>query len=286
MDLERIRELLPFYANGTISPEERQLVDDALASIEDLRKELHFWQHAAEYLHGKGEHLSAQQIVDHARGTLPGNVRAAQDQHLALCPECSDLFRQTQASLSSLAAERPATSLTGYRRSIWKYAVAAAVAFAVILVIVRDAPPLHQDLPGPQPTPAPVVSQTLTIASLTLTYQPMLRSSGNQRPTLIALQKGDSLIRLRFAIPRTTVEGLRYSLWRELDQNKGAMIAEGLVRSGRGEIYDTVAVDVNRSNLPAPHQQLRLIIREELPPGASELTPEEYGFDLRGQPVP
>ena len=93
-------------------------------------------------------------------------------------------------------------------------------------------------------------------------------------------------MRVFFAIPRSTVGGMRYSLWCEQGKMTRVMITQDIGRSERGETYDTVAVDVARSDLPAPHQQIRLIIREELPRGSSGLTPEEYTFGVQGRPAP
>ncbi|MDI3317053.1 MAG: zf-HC2 domain-containing protein [Bacillota bacterium] len=44
---ERIHELLPFYAAGTLSPAERQEVDRHLASCAACRRELQLWREIA-----------------------------------------------------------------------------------------------------------------------------------------------------------------------------------------------------------------------------------------------
>jgi hypothetical protein len=281
MDLERIRELLPFYVNGTLTPDERAMVEEALASSIELQRELRFWERAADALHETHGHLSAQQIVERAKGKTSADDRQTQDRHLARCTECSELLQRTQATLASTGTDDTAQPRT--RFAVWKYAAAAVFVLGVILFVVRDAPPLHTDIQG---TSLPGVTVARPIPSITLTYQPVMRAADNRQPAPVALNDADSLIHMRFAIPRTTVNGIHYSLWRERDHGKRVMIAAGLVRSGYGESYDTVAVDVSRPNLPAPHQQLRLVIREELPQGASALTPEEYSFDLAGQPAP
>jgi hypothetical protein len=281
MDLEKIRGLLPFYVNGTLTPDERALVEEALASSIELQRELRFWERAADALHETRGHLTAQQIVERAEGKTPADNRKTQDLHLARCTECNELLHTTQATLLSTGAGEQSPPRT--RFAVWKYAVAAIFLFAVIVIVVRDAPPLYPDAQQP---PIPDITEIRTIPSITLTYQPVMRASDGRQPALVTLNDTDSLIHVRFAIPRTTVDGIQYSLWREQDRGKRELIAEGLGRSGHGGNFDTVAVDVSRSNLPAPHQQLRLVIREELPTGASALTPEEYSFDLAGRPDP
>lgn len=286
MDLQSMRGLLPFYVNGTLGPEERALVDQALATSGELKQELYFWQQAARHLHAERGHLTAQQIVAQAHGTTPEGERAALEGHLAHCPECSHLLQKTDAWLSSPGEDRAPAHDARSRRTVWKYAVAALLTLVVILVIIRESPPTPPHAPGPHLSPAPDAPAARTITSLVLTYQPLMRGTDDPTPTPLSLQEGDTLLRMLFAIPRSDVNGMRYSLWREKGRMTRVMIARDIGRSGRGETYDTVSVDVARSDLPVPHQQIRLILQEELPRGSSGLTPEEYSFEVQGQPAP
>lgn len=286
MDLHSMRGLLPFYVNGTLGPEERSLVDQALATSEELRQELRFWQQAARYIQAGSGHLSAQQLVARAQGTSPAGERAHLDEHLADCSTCRDLLLRVESSLSASDTVHTPIHTAWYRHPLWKYAAAAVFASLAILLLVRDTPPAPPDTPVPPRVSPPHTPGARRITSLVLTYRPLMRGSEDPEPTPLSLQDGDSLLHVLFAIPHSSVEGMRYSLWREQGRATRVMVTQDIGRSGRGETYDTVAVDVARSTLPAPHQQIRLIIREELPRGSSGLTPEEYSFEVQGRPAP
>lgn len=286
MDMHSVRDLLPFYVNGTLTPEERRLVDEALAASEELHEDLLFWQRAASTLHEAQGHLTAARIVERAQGRTPNSDRAAQDRHLEVCPDCRDLLERTAGSLSTPAETGSSSPRSRNRKGIWMYAAAAVFVAAIVLVVAHDAPPHDSQQPHLQPNPEAGITSPIAIRSITLIYRPVMRSSNHRQPAHVALRGLDSLVLVRFIIPQSSVDEIRYTLRVEREGGSKTIIGEGIGRSGHGKINDTLAVTVTRRDLPAPRHRLRYIVREEMPPDASGMTPEEYIFDIIGESVP
>jgi anti-sigma-K factor RskA len=292
MDHQTIQELLPFYVNGTLGEEDRKAVEDALASSADLRRELRFWELSAGACAAASErtregHLSARQIVERARGTITSADLPALDHHLLICRECADLVERVRGSFEAEPVNEPRLPWKGRTRWSWRLAAAASVAaVAVIMVVVftrqDPAPPDHANGPGTHTLPAPGDG----IASLTLTYQPRLRSANAHAPTLLTLHGTDTVVRLSIAVPHNAVEGIRYSVEAGSRSGGRTRIAGNLPRWRSGTLYDTLAVDVAPELLLQSGTKVQLTVRELLSPDMSGLTPEEYVFDLAIDRVP
>lgn len=292
MDHQTIQDLLPFYVNGTLGEEDRKAVEDALASSADLQRDLRFWELATGVCAAASErtragHLSAPQIVERARGATPAADLPALDQHLLICRECADLLERVRGSFEADTLNEARLSWKVRTRWTWRLALAASVAaVAVIIVVVftrKDpVPPDHVNEPGTHALPPPGDG----IASLTLTYQPRLRSADTHTPARLTLRGTGTVVRLAIAVPHNAVEGIRYSVEAASRSGGRTRIAGNLPRWRSGNIYDTLAVDVAPGLLLQSGTKVQLIVREVLAPDMSGLTPEEYVFDLAIDRVP
>lgn len=144
MKCETLNELLPWYLNGSLTPDERAGVDEHLAGCERCRRELEATRQAARiYL----AHPSAEALVDHAYGRPSAGLSSELiDEHVAACVTCAEELALIRQSRTDLEAEEtpsaePATSpgakvLPGpwQRVSTWRWAsIAAGLGFTVAM---------------------------------------------------------------------------------------------------------------------------------------------------------
>lgn len=113
MKCETVNELLPWYLNGSLSPDERApgertLVREHLADCESCRRELEATRQAARiYL----AHPSAETLVDRAYGRpIVGFSVDLIDEHVASCSNCAEELALIRQSRSHLEAEESAAT--------------------------------------------------------------------------------------------------------------------------------------------------------------------------------
>jgi hypothetical protein len=146
---ETIAGLIPWFLNGTLSPEDRRRVEDHLLSCEECRAlleearamELAGREDQAELLdHVQAQHLESYAV---APGSVPPDLAGWIRQHLDGCDVCRDAHRILERSVSGRSAidgarERPA----GESASIWSlltrtvFHPVAAAAYLLILAVV------------------------------------------------------------------------------------------------------------------------------------------------------
>jgi hypothetical protein len=292
MDMNEVRDLLPLFAAGTLEPDQKQMVEEALRTSEELRKELEFWNRAvkavaARHAESAAGHLSSQQIVDRALGALTGEELLHVDDHLRSCAACSEDLKQLNGTLESKRAE-PVT--WSYRvKNVVKsarlvYAVPAlAVAVAIVLYVSsywdrQSTPPPTKETTPPilvenQPTDG-------TTRTFQLSYRPEVRSTSEEALPVLTLEEKDRRIQVLLSIPRNAVSGIRYRV-AVLSKGTTTYIVQDLIeRYGSGAEGDSLSFVLPREALALPGGITALSVSEVLPEELNGLTPEEYHINF------
>lgn len=111
MNIEDLKHLIPPYVAGTLSQDEKKLVDHELKTSDELRQELSFWLHARvateshfEYL--QEGHVASETITAYAEGTIKSeSERETVEQHLNQCTSCSDEVALVRKTILPVASE-------------------------------------------------------------------------------------------------------------------------------------------------------------------------------------
>ncbi|MBI5215099.1 MAG: zf-HC2 domain-containing protein [Ignavibacteriae bacterium] len=106
-----MKHLIPPYVAGTLSQDEKKLVDHELKTSDELRQELSFWLHARvateshfEYL--QEGHVASETITAYAEGTIKSeSERETVEQHLNQCTSCSDEVALVRKTILPVASE-------------------------------------------------------------------------------------------------------------------------------------------------------------------------------------
>ena len=298
MDINDVRELLPFFVSGTLEPDQRKMVEEALATSEELRMELDFWKRAQQVVAARqaenaAGHLTSRQIVDRALGTLTGEELLSVDNHLRACPSCSEDFNLLVQSLES---NRGVLTTWTYRlktairsvRLVYAVPALAVVAVASLLIISywnkQPAP-----LPTKEITPPTVAENQQpeeAITSIWLSYRPKMRSASQQDLPVVELGEHGKQIKVFVSIPHNAVRGIRYKLAVISKGRTSYHIQDPVERYASGADYDSLRFVLPREVLALPGNTTILTISEVLPRELQSLTPEEYRltFAVRAKP--
>lgn len=153
---DRLHELLPWYLNATLGPEEKEAFERHLAVCEACRKERDLLLKLQAEVALQGESFLADHptpdklvaLVAPAAAEKPlGEPEAAQlRQHLALCATCAEearWLRGEAAAGPALPERRLASRIARPTRRIWPWASAALLllALGVVPLWVRRPPP-------------------------------------------------------------------------------------------------------------------------------------------------
>jgi anti-sigma factor RsiW len=289
MTNEELRQLLPFYVAGTLGPEERERVDEALKSSEELREDLQFWLHAqhailSQTAHTAAGHLGAQSMVDCVEGILPEPQRSLVRAHLQTCRECSEEYQLVEESLAGKTA--PSTSGSSRLFDIIKsvrlvYAVPtfAAMIVAVILYFNSSERSAHQpSVPDSSHSAVAAIARSIDeSAPLWLTYQSDMRSTSRKSIPTLSLGERVKRVNVFIAIPHSQLSDIRYHVEVGLEEERPNILLDSLRRFAAGTAYDTLHIALPRNIIPQPGDTLNLMIKEILSP-SMDLTPEEYRF--------
>ncbi len=290
MDINRVRHLLPFFVGGTLDPEERRDVEEALRSSEELRQELRFWERAktvvaARMNHATAGHLTVEQIVDRAMGTGSRDELLFFDRHLQLCSECSEEFIRVKASLGVRDRVEPAipNRFLGMVRTV-RLIYAVPVLMVVIAVVVLYFGQTEKPLPDPTVPgvipPAIAEEPAEQTASLWLTYRPEVRSTSARALPSLALGEQEKQIRVFVAIPQNQVSGIQYKVTVGSPGTKLHHLDELLKRYASGGGHDSLQFTLSRQMLPSTGHNMTITVLEILPPALRSLSPEEYRFEV------
>lgn len=133
MDCKQVRELLPWYLNGTLEDSEKKAISEHLATCSECRRELVETRFAGS---AHGAHLPTEVLLGRAHGVeSPNWDRQLIDSHLESCEECSQLSQILEHSrLLRDAAQPPLAykSRSASSRRSWRHLAVAAGLAAVL----------------------------------------------------------------------------------------------------------------------------------------------------------
>ena len=212
MTRDEIRHLLPLYAAGTLSAEERDAVEEELRRSPDLREEYREWESIRNVVVASAEyaalHLAPAVIVSFAEGNLIGAELDVAASHLKNCAACAnelDIVRKTLAVPDHpLESARTTSQHIGIRKKIavlftmpkarWAFAVAVLGIICLFIFFPHIFSPRQTDL------------------SIDLTYIPVLRGESPLKTPTIVLSPGLERIRFTIHLPLSGIAGTRYSI--------------------------------------------------------------------------
>ena len=285
MSTDDLKHLLPYYVAGTLEPDERRRVDEALSVSDELRSDLQFWQDSQAAIsvfaqHAAAGHVTAREIVDFAVGIIPNDRRERVERHLQSCSQCYEEFHLVRASLLTGGSTPPVRTgrLLSFVRSFrLVYALPVLViATVTLLVLTRSDRGLQQSASRPAALPGGVDDRT----SLRLTYQPEYRSASPESIATLRLGPQPSLVDVFIAIPRNTLSGIRYRATVGAEE----VVSDSVRTFASGATHDSLHIVLLRSMIPPPGDTLRIRVREILPAGVKDLMPDEYYFSVLIEP--
>jgi hypothetical protein len=288
MTLDELKRLIPPYMAGTLDPEERREVEDALITSAALKRELTLWRHAKGALEARvaelaGGHLTPEQIVDRAMGLTPGKEMLEIDRHLASCSLCGDELRLVNECLGSGAPDRIgvidrlSAFLHRIRPSVAIPLVAGALALVVFILVSRSHFPIETPVPEHE-IPGIVNVPERQEATLWLTYRAAMRSTSGPPPDTLIFTGSEKQIRIHIAIPQNQVTGIAYSVALESAGRRPFRLNETLTRFATGAGYDSLQFTIPDSVI---NKVMVLTLTEVLPPQLQHsLTPEDYTFEI------
>lgn len=194
MNIEELKHLIPLYVAGTLSPEEKDWVEQELKTSEELQQEVSFWLHASvaaqsHFTYLAEGHLPSETITAYAEGRIGSpNERQMVETHIRQCESCREeveLLKQTlvptgQKQVVPLPEPGFLEQLLGkFFKPALAFSVVVIAAFIFVLVInrkpefVRNTAFLtleYQTIPrDPGKNHLPVLSLTNEITNVTLT---------------------------------------------------------------------------------------------------------------------
>jgi hypothetical protein len=226
---EEIANLLPLYAAGTVTGEERASVDQHLADCASCRSELEILSEGAKLVQGYGMeiingHIRPEQCVEYAHDRRQLDRAAVEgiERHLQVCHRCAEEIAliEDQNREWQQQAERPSTGarwrdalsgwLSGLRWAVLRPALAATAALLIMIsgyLIYR------------QPLPVVVTSTPQFI----LLKEDMVRGEpGQTKLNRIELTRQHTAFVVDFPFEITTSPGVRYDL--EITGSQGKTI--------------------------------------------------------------
>ncbi len=148
MDCRTAEEMLPWLLNGSLTPERRQELEDHLTHCTECRQA---WQETKAAWAVYGQHLPKQELIEIAEGRKASrDLGEAARQHLASCPECSELLgllQQGWRDLNPDTSSRPRPGRWTWLRPVPLAAGALLLLAALSLgVLWRQSTILEEDL--------------------------------------------------------------------------------------------------------------------------------------------
>jgi hypothetical protein len=260
---ENMKQLLPFYAAGTLDDAESKAVEAALQSQPELESDLAFWRRAASALGRSHDalaagHPTAEHLVDYADGRLTQEpkVQSMIEAHLKGCIDCRshmELAKQTAAESSSDPANR---------FGLWP-----RLAVAALLLVVATVFFMQRGEDEPQ------------WASVTLEYDAAVRSGGQAMPNVLRLGPTSDSIELRLIIPPAGVPDMQYSVSVRMRRALSSRPSVELTQRIRFDVEGVLVVRAARGTA-FPELGLYEIMVTEHPPDSVALLAETYAFVL------
>lgn len=129
MDCRQIIELLPWFLNGSLSPEEKRRVHVHLKDCDDCRAELGETLFVAKLCSAHPETAALVDLVFASSGA----DHQALEQHLAICPDCAEQVALLRCSASLQGAVKTPVPVVARRVArVWRPIAIAASLLSVI----------------------------------------------------------------------------------------------------------------------------------------------------------
>jgi hypothetical protein len=272
MTLGELKELLPFYVAGTLEPEEKKLVEEALSQSKELQEELDDWKAMqlvvkADAAYQKAGHLSTEETIYYIEDSSRINqVRLSEiETHLQNCDSCNSEIEILQATypkqtLIKNIAEHLQKLVDAVRElsrpARIAYAIpvlAAAVVIAVLLI-------------------RPMFSPTAELVPFTLTDQSLTRSGTRGTTTeelsTLTLKSKIRKINMIFILQKSGIQGVRYTLSLEPTRGKAIALSDTIVPVISDLNVDTLKFSLDRTTFGATEGKYQLNATEVLPDGS------------------
>jgi hypothetical protein len=297
MTFEETNYLLPLYLAGSLTPEQRAAVQEALKIHPELRDELKFWNGILQAtlldLAEEGLHPISEQIVTYAEGTLhSGEERLTVEGHLQTCAPCCEellLLKEPDQQEPAIRAARTDPKGLFFSRTIrvqlaWGSALAAIAVFAWFYLSSRDDQRHHGMVP-------PVgIGETTTVAlprvdqvkrmRLILPLRSSLRHRETTRGSLPVRLLDDSVDMVDIMIPvehSAVAVGYTVRLFASTGKTLHTADSPNPIRSR--EKIDTLRLSVAQQQFSG-QWNYELHAREILKEGIKGIEPEEYRYEF------
>lgn len=136
LTVEEVRELLPLYAAGGLTSDQRREVESMLRADPALNSELAFWRSVAQISRHRSqpesvEHVDPEALVHFAEepSVIGNDQRALIEAHLRACPDC-----RTELSMLQRSMAPPSVAFN------WRFAAAAVVLLAALGTLLAVRP--------------------------------------------------------------------------------------------------------------------------------------------------
>ncbi|MBA4312475.1 MAG: hypothetical protein C0417_07575 [Chlorobiaceae bacterium] len=294
MEYSEIKKLIPFYIAGTLEPDEKKLVEDALRDSGELKKEFEFWLKAKEVtarhaLRLAENHLTPEQIVGYLERYYESDKLGLEsiESHLRTCVDCRSDIEMIRSTYPVANGERqkqmdgmPEKLMVGNRlelilskKFVDVFAIAAVI-FIVALTLVTNFN-IDNKLSSPEKQ----------YASLVLRYQNSTRGNERIGTTNLIDDPSTSGARVLLYIPHSKIDSLRYEIILKNPLDNLISIETSYKINHPGNILDTLQFIIDRKYYANIAGKYLLFVKEKLPPDLSDITPEQFIFiiDLKNE---
>jgi hypothetical protein len=223
---------------NTATDDERRIVESELNRSDELKQELHMLQRvraiavAREEFQKEG-HLTPEEIVLYAEGTLAGKAFAAAERHLATCDSC----RSEVTTIKETYAAQPIPTVRRQKRNVlleFFTSLKPAVVIPALAAVVICSILVFRHFSTPD-------AGAIRFA---LNYQPQLRGSEESALPHLEVMEKSADIDFVIAIPHTSILSTRYTVVLENPDGTLQSIAEGVQAVAGSATSDTVRVTI------------------------------------------
>jgi hypothetical protein len=292
MEYSEIKKLIPFYIAGTLEPEEKKLVEDALGGSDELGSEFAFWLKVREVVAQHStrlteQHLTPEQIIGYIEDNYLRNIPELEiiESHIKTCADCRldiETLRNTYphpidgrkkqvVNFSEKPVSDNRLEMLLSRKFVDVFAIAAVILIIVLTLLTTFN--IGNKIPLPEKR----------YKELVLLYQNYTRGDNREEPTILvddSLTAGASVL---LTIPHSEIDSLRYDISLKTSAGIIISIATGLKAAQSDTTSDTLHFLIDRNIYSGSVGDYIVTVKEILPKPLSHLTPELYCFTFKIQ---
>jgi hypothetical protein len=264
-----VQDLLPLYVAGTLSPDQRRVVEDALSADSALEEERRTWASIARLateahaIEAAG-HPSASVIVDFAgrNRRLAPLFAPRVHYHAVRCAECRALIEEIARTFGEPVRVKPA-------RARFRPAFGWGTLAVALLVLVLGTMVVQRILQPPA-----------EVAELRLAYDPGMRGGAEAEVPILRVSEATRRVRLGLEIPHSALSGTRYLVVVTGPSSEHTELPSAPEVTAVNPERDLLTAEFDRAALPADVGDYEVEVIEVLPPG-TDLSPETYRYRFR-----